>query len=190
MTASHSSVALHCQGGLQWTVELGPLVLGMVPKDGPGTAVHSCGACWWAGLLTTASKEDTPPWKECKYSERRYFCNTLAMNGARHAWRRAQKILLQRTNSKSQIGELAPMALCDIHVAGCGEHLPAWGLRDDRILGTDHAVRGGRHGQKLYSGFPPKQVDARSSADARSIRMPACHSRRFKGERPIGAATG
>ena len=22
------------------------------------------------------------------------------------------------------------------------------------------------------------------------VRMPACHSRRFKGERPIGAATG
>ena len=26
----------------------------------------------------------------------------------------------------------------------------------------------GRHGQKLHSGFPPRQVDARSSADARS----------------------
>ena len=50
---------------LQWTVELGPVVLGMVPKDGPGTAVHSCGGCWWAGLPTTASKEDTPPWTEC-----------------------------------------------------------------------------------------------------------------------------
>ena len=73
---------LHCQGGLQRTVELGPVVWGMVPKDGPGTAVHSCGACWWAGLLTTASKEDTPLWTECKYSERRYFCNALAMNGA------------------------------------------------------------------------------------------------------------
>ena len=23
-----------------------------------------------------------------------------------------------------------------------------------------------------------------------AVRMPACHSRRFKGERPIGAATG
>ena len=60
------------------------------------------------------------------------------------------------------------MALCDIHVAGCGEHLPAWGLRDDRMLGTDQAVRGGRHGQKLHSGFPPRQVDACGSADARS----------------------
>ena len=46
---------------------------------------------------------------------------------ARHESRRAQKIVLQRTTSKSRIGELAPMALCDIHVAGCGEHLPAWG---------------------------------------------------------------
>ena len=61
------------------------------------------------------------------------------------------------------------MALCDIHVAGCGEHLPAWGLRDDRIPGTDQAVRGGHHGQKLHSGFPPQgQGDARGSADARS----------------------
>ena len=30
----------------------------------------------------------------------------------------AHKILLQRTTSMSHIGELAPMALCDIHVAG------------------------------------------------------------------------
>ena len=49
------------------------------------------------------------------------------------------------TTSKSHIGELAPMALCDIHVAGCGEHLPAWGLHDDRIPGTGQAVRGGPH---------------------------------------------
>ena len=87
---------------------------------------------------------------------------------ARHKWRRAQKILLQRTTGKSHIGELAPMALCDIHVAGCGEHLPAWGLRDDRIPDTDQAVRGGRHGQKLHSRFLPRQVDARGSADALS----------------------
>ena len=57
---------------------------------------------------------------------------------------------------ESRIGEVAPMALCDIHVAGCGEHLPAWGLRDDRIPGTDQVVRGGRHGQKLHSGCPPR----------------------------------
>ena len=50
----------------------------------------------------------------------------------------------------------------------CGEHLPAWGLRDDCIPGTDQAVRGERHGQKLHSGFPPRKVDARGSADARS----------------------
>ena len=46
----------------------------------------------------------------------------------------------------------------------------AWGIRDDRIPGTDQAVRGGRHGQKLHSGVPPplpRQGDARSSADAR-----------------------
>ena len=33
---------------------------------------------------------------------------------------------------------------------------------------TDQAVRGGRHGQKLHSGFPPRKVDACGSADARS----------------------
>ena len=61
------------------------------------------------------------------------------------------------------------MALSDTHVAGCGEHLPAWGLRDDRIPGTDQTVGGGRHGLKLHSGSPPppRQVDARGSADAR-----------------------
>ena len=34
--------------------------------------------------------------------------------------------------------------------------------------GTDQAVRGGRHGQMLHSGFPPRQGDACGSADARS----------------------
>ena len=94
--------------------------------------------------------------------------------------------------SKSHIGELAPMALCDIHVAGCGEHLPVWGLRDDRIPGTDQAVRGGRHGQKLHSGSPPPPGRGMPAAVRMPavVRMPACHSRRFKGERPIGAATG
>ena len=99
----------------------------------------------------------------------------MFLQRARCEWRRAHKILLQRTTSKSHIGELAPMALCDIHVAGCGEHLPAWGLRDDRMPGTDQAVKGGRHGQKLHSGFPPRKVDARSTADARSS-MDACLS--------------
>ena len=67
------------------------------------------------------------------------------------------------------------MALCDIPVAGCGEHPPAWGLRDDRIPGTAQAVRGGRHGQKLHSGCPPRQGDARSSADTPSS-VDACLS--------------
>ena len=62
---------------------------------------------------------------------------------------------------------------------------PPWGLRDDRIPGTDQAVRGGRHGQKLHSGFPP-----RGRGMPAAVRMPPCHGRRFKGERPIGAATG
>ena len=53
----------------------------------------------------------------------------------------------------------------------------------DRIPGTDQAVRGGRHGLKLHSGFPPRRWMPAV------VRIPACHSRRFKGERPIGAAT-
>ena len=40
---------------------------------------------------------------------------------ARHKWRRAQKILLQCTTGKSRIGELAPMALFDIHVASTSQ---------------------------------------------------------------------
>ena len=58
-------------------------------------------------------------------------------------------------------GANPPPPLCDA-VAGCGEHLPAWGLRDD-IPGTDQAVRGGRHGQKLHSGFPPSRASLESS---------------------------
>ena len=109
---------------------------------------------------------------------------------ARHKWRRAQKILLQRTTSKSHIGELAPLALCDIHVAGCGEHLPAWGLCDDCIPGTDQAVRGGRHWQKLHLDSPPGRGMPAAVRMPAVVRMPACHSRRFKSERPTGAATG
>ena len=122
-----------------------------------------------------------------------WYLRTPPPPPARHEWRRAQKILLQRTTGKSHMGELAPMALCDIHVAGCGEHRPAWGLRDDRMPGTDQAVRGGRHGQKLHSGSPPPPRGRGMPAAVQMpavVRMPACHSRRFKGERPIGAATG
>ena len=38
---------------------------------------------------------------------------------------------------------------------------------------------------KLHSRFPP-----RGRGMPAVVRMPACHSRRFKGERPMGAATG
>ena len=87
--------------------------------------------------------------------------------------------------SKSHIGEPAPMALCDTRVGGCGEHLPAWGLRGDRIPGTDQAVRGGRHGQKLHSGCPPRGRGMPAAVRMPAVvRMPACHSRRFKGKRP------
>ena len=59
--------------------------------------------------------------------------------------------------------------------------------------GTDQAVRGGRHGQKLHSGVPPPPQGRGMPAAVRMpavVRTPACHSRRFKGERPIGTATG
>ena len=79
------------------------------------------------------------------------------------------------------------MALCDIHSAGCGEHLPAWGLRDDRIPGTDQAVKGGTPWAEV--AFTGRWMPAAVRMTA-VVRMPACHSRRFKGERPIGAAIG
>ena len=71
-----------------------------------------------------------------------------------------------------------------------------------RIPGPDQAVRGGCHGQKLHSGSPP---GAGGAAAVRMpavvwlptvvrmpavLRTPACHSRRFKGQRPIGTAQG
>ena len=126
----------------------------MVPKDGPGTAVHCslppARKILRRGQSANSLSEDISATLAMNGAERRrYYCNALPA-------------------SQSHIGELAPMALCDIHVAGCGEHLPAWGPRDDRIPGTKQAVRGGRHGQKLHSGFPPRQGDARGSADARS----------------------
>ena len=82
----------------------------MVPKDGPGTAVHSCCACWWAGPLTTASEEDTPPCEDITTTRSPQLAQSAGDITATHY-------------GKSHIGELAPMALCDIHVAGCGEHL-------------------------------------------------------------------
>ena len=44
-----------------------------------------------------------------------------------------------------------------------------------------------------YERFSPPPPPPRASAAVRmpaAVRRPACHSRRFKGERPIGAATG
>ena len=73
------------------------------------------------------------------------------------------------TTGKSHIGEPAPMALCDIHVAGCGEHLPAWGLRDDRM--TRALIRPSEEDAMgrsciVHPPPPPRQGDARSSTDA------------------------
>ena len=59
---------------------------------------------------------------------------------------------LQCITGKPCIGELAPIALYDVHVAlSClDEHLPACGLHDDHILGTDQTIKGGCYGQKLH----------------------------------------
>ena len=112
----------------------------------------------------------------------------ILLKRARHKWRRAQKILLQRTTGKSRIGELAPMALCDIHVAGCGEHLSASGLRDDQALirssGEDAMGR-----SCILDSHPGRWMPTAVRMPA-VVWMPAYHSRRFKGEGPIGAATG
>ena len=114
----------------------------------------------------------------------RVLYTKIFLQCARHKWRRAQKILLQRTTGKSHIGELAPMALCDIHVAGCGGRLPAWGVCDDHIPGTDQAPGEDAMGRScILDSHSDRWMPA-------AVRMPACHSRRFKGERPIGAATG
>ena len=46
--------------------------------------------------------------------------------------------------------------------------------------------------KKLHSGFPPPRGRGMPTAVRMPavVRMPACHGRGFKGERPIGAATG
>ena len=66
-----------------------------------------------------------------------YFLRTLLFTGRGRRGMAANQYLHSPpcTTGKSRIGEVAPMALCDIHGAGCGEHLPAWGLGDDRIPG-------------------------------------------------------
>ena len=59
------------------------------------------------------------------------------------------------------------MALCDIHVADCGEHLPAWGLHDDRIPGTDQGRQGRTPWAEVAFWIPPGwQGDARGGAEA------------------------
>ena len=97
----------------------------------------------------------------------------------------------KQPNSMASCPTPPPQALCDIHVAGCGEHLPAWGLRDDRIPGTLIRPSGeDAMGRSCILDSPPGRWMPAAVRGAAVVRMPACHSRRFKGERPIGAATG
>ena len=62
----------------------------------------------------------------------------------------------------------------------------SFALRLEECRGRLPPVRGGRHGQKLHSGPPPPPGGWMPAV----MRMPACHGRRFKGGRPIGAAMG
>ena len=55
---------------------------------------------------------------------------------------------------------------------------PTRPLRDDRIPGTDQAVREGRHGAEVAFWIPTQ-----GRWMPAVVRMPACHSRRFKGDR-------
>ena len=146
---------------------------------------HSCGACWWAGLLTTTSKEDTLLWTECEYSERRYFCAALAMKGAErrryycnalpashtlvswHPWPCVTFTLLVVV-STSQPGVFVMTAYRALI----------------RPSGEDAMGR-----SCILDSHPGRWMPAAVWMPA-VVRMPACHSRRFKGERPIGAATG
>ena len=75
------------------------------------------------------------------------------------------------------------MALCDIHVAGCGEHLRVYRALI-RPSGEDAMGRG-----CILNSHPGRWMPAAVRMPA-VARMPASHSRRFKGERPIGAAIG
>ena len=74
------------------------------------------------------------------------------------------------------------MALCDIHVAGCGEHLPAgvFVMTAYRALirpsGEDAMGR-----SCILDSHPGRWMPAAVRMPA-VVRMPACHSRRFKGE--------
>ena len=53
----------------------------------------------------------------------------------------------------------------------------------DRIPGTDQASGEDAMGRScILDSHPCRGMPA-------AVRMPACHSRRFEGERPIGAAT-
>ena len=155
-----------------------PLHFPHAPPDGPSTNKK---VIQKAGLVGGAAHH-RPQGRYSAMDRVRILWAKILLQCVRHKWCRAQKILLQCTTGKSRTGELAPVALCDIHVAGCAEHLPAWGLHNDRILGTDQAIRGGRHGQKLHSGFPPRQVDARSNADAGSSAGSCLSKQKVQGQ--------
>ena len=77
--------------------------------------------------------------------------------GASGSFRRQRKERGQEGTRWAMSGEDGPLRPPEPHKIDTrpSPPPPAWGLCDDRIPGTDQAVRGGRHGLKLHSGFPP-----------------------------------
>ena len=53
-----------------------------------------------------------------------------------------------------------------------------------------HEYTLGESVQVVFKLIPPPYRGLAKPPPSTIVRMPACHSRRFKGERPIGAATG
>ena len=78
--------------------------------------------------------------------------------------------------------------MCDIHVVGRGEHLPAWGLRDDRIPGTDQGrSREDAMGRSCILDSHSGRWMPAAMRMPTVVQMLACDSSRFKGEGPLGA---
>ena len=96
----------------------------------------------------------------------------------------------QAISGTQTFGPQTPSHPPPLHAQGppCGK-----GMHEQRVV-LVHSVWTGPAPPPCLPGFPPPPPPGRwMPATVRMpavVRMPACHSRRFKGERPIGAATG
>ena len=126
-----------------------------------------------------------PPWTECEYSERRYFCNALAMNGAEH--RRYYCNTLPASHTLVSLHPW-PCVTFTLLVVVSTSQLGVFVMTAYRalIMPSEEDAVGRRC---ILDSHPGRRMPAAVRMPA-IVRMPACHSRRFKGERPIGAATG